>query len=188
MLEKTILSLVRLDSDTLGQFVSLFTQVNLEKGTAFARSGEYSTHIAFINSGVMRAFFRKKNGETYNKTLFTDHSFVGAYSSLVTGQENQIDIDCLTDCNLWIAPYKRITQLYDPYPRIERLARILAEQFFVTKEKREIELVTLDATERYAIFQREYPDLELKIPQYHIASYLGVSPTQLSRIRARKSK
>jgi hypothetical protein len=54
------------------------------------------------------------------------------------------------------------------------------------KEKREIELVTLEAKERYAIFQQEHPQLEQLIPQYHIASYLGVSPTQLSRIRAQK--
>lgn len=187
MLKKTILNLVRLDSDSLDQFVSLFTEKNLEKGTTFARNGEHSRDIAFINSGVMRAFYRKENGDQYNKTLFTENSFVGAFSSLVTGQENRIDIDCLTDCELRIAPYKQIIQLYDPYPRIERLARILAEQFFVNKEKREIELVTLDATERYAIFQQEYPGLELLIPQYHIASYLGVSPTQLSRIRAQRN-
>ena len=188
MLEEITKTLVRFDATTLREFISIFSEVHLDKGTTFARNGEYSTHIAFINSGVMRAFYRKENGEQYNKTLFTENSFVGAFSSLVTGQENQIDIDCLTDCNLLIAPYEGITQLYDQYPLIERLARILAEQFFVNKEKREIELVTLDATDRYVIFQREYPGLELIIPQYHIASYLGISPTQLSRIRAQKAK
>jgi len=62
----------------------------------------------------------------------------------------------------------------------------MAEQFFIQKEKREIELVTLEAKERYQIFQKEHPGLDQQIPQYHIASYLGVSPTQLSRIRAQK--
>jgi CRP-like cAMP-binding protein len=87
---------------------------------------------------------------------------------------------------LLVATYQEITKLYDQHPQVERLARILAEQFFVRKEKREIELVTLEAKERYAIFQQEHPQLEQLIPQYHIASYLGVSPTQLSRIRAQK--
>jgi hypothetical protein len=54
------------------------------------------------------------------------------------------------------------------------------------KERREIELVLLQADERYKIFKQEYPNLENLIPQYHIASYLGVTPTQLSRIRAKK--
>jgi hypothetical protein len=85
-----------------------------------------------------------------------------------------------------VAEYQKITALFEQYRKVERLARILAEQFFVRKEKREIELVTLEAKDRYAIFQKEHPQLEQLIPQYHIASYLGVSPTQLSRIRGRK--
>ena len=55
-------------------------------------------------------------------------------------------------------------------------------------EKREVEIVLLEANKRYAIFKKEYPQLEQLIPQYHIASYLGITPTQLSRIRAQKNK
>jgi hypothetical protein len=85
-----------------------------------------------------------------------------------------------------VAEYQKITALFEQYRKVERLARILAEQFFVRKEKREIELVTLEAKDRYVIFQEEHPQLEQLIPQYHIASYLGISPTQLSRIRGEK--
>ena len=56
----------------------------------------------------------------------------------------------------------------------------------MSKEKREIELVTMEAKDRYVIFQEEHPQIEQLIPQYHIASYLGISPTQLSRIRGQK--
>jgi CRP-like cAMP-binding protein len=135
---------------------------------------------------VLRAYYSNDQAEEYNKTFFTENNFVGAYSALITQKKNLIDIDCLTDCSLLVATYQEITKLYDQHPQVERLARILAEQFFVRKEKREIELVTLEAKERYAIFQQEHPQLEQLIPQYHIASYLGVSPTQLSRIRAQK--
>jgi len=105
---------------------------------------------------------------------------------LISGQKNLINIQCLTNCVIQVADFNKITALYNDYPKIERLARILAENKFSIKEKREIELVTLDATERYIIFQSEHPNLENLIPQYHIASYLGVTPTQLSRIRAKK--
>jgi CRP-like cAMP-binding protein len=186
MLEETLINIVPFDSETLGQLVSRFSKINLRKGSPFASKGEYSKQMAFVESGLLRAYYCKENGEQYNKTFFTARSFVGAYSSLVTGRKNLIDIDCLTDCRLWVATYRNITELYDQYPQTERLARLLAEQFFVHKEKREIELVTLDAKDRYAIFQQEYPGLDQLIPQYHIASYLGVSPTQLSRIRAQK--
>ena len=186
MLEATLKHIVPFDSETLEFLTKLFSEVELSKGTIFAKKGEYSRNIAFVKSGVLRAYYSNDNGEEYNKTFFTENSFLGAYSALITGKKNLINIDCLTDCTLLIAEYKKITALYNQFPKIERLSRILAEQFFVRKEKREIELVTLEAKDRYIIFQQEHPTLEQRIPQYHIASYLGVSATQLSRIRAQK--
>ncbi|WP_281612700.1 Crp/Fnr family transcriptional regulator [Flammeovirga sp. SubArs3] len=186
MLKDTLKNIVSFDPETLELLVNQFSEVPFSKGSSFAKKGEYSRKIAFVKSGVLRAYYSNEQAEEYNKTFFTENHFVGAYSSLITQQKNLIDIDCLTDCCLLVANYKRITDLYDQYPQVERLSRILAEQFFVRKEKREIELVTLQAKDRYTIFQNEHPQLEQLIPQYHIASYLGVSPTQLSRIRTQK--
>lgn len=183
MLKPTLTALVNFDATTLQKLLSCFQPVELKKRTAFATKGEYAQKIGFIKAGVMRAYHGNAKGEEYNKTFFTAGSFVGAYSSLVTGNQNLIDIDCLTDCTLLEANYQDITSMYEEHPQVERLSRIMAERFFVSKEKREIELVTLEAKDRYAIFQEEHPGLEQLIPQYHIASYLGVSPTQLSRIR-----
>ena len=185
-LEERLNQIIAFDPESLDALVSCFEEAELPKGMAFAKKGEYSKHIAFVKSGVLRAFYSNEKGEVYNKTFFTESSLVGAYSSLVTGQKNLINIDALTQCSILVAPFEHITKLYTQFPTVERMARILAEQFFVSKEKREIELVTLEAKDRYAIFQKEHPGLEQRIPQYHIASYLGVSPTQLSRIRAQK--
>jgi len=178
--------LVHFTKSEMEIFVSLFSEKQLKKNEYFAIEGEYSTKLAFLTKGVMRAFYRNSEGNEYNKTFFTSLNFVGAYSSLVTGHKNLINIQCLTNCTFLVADFGAITKLYDEYPKIERLARKLAENKFAIKEKREIELVTLDASERYIIFQEEHPDLENLIPQYHIASYLGVTATQLSRIRAKK--
>jgi CRP-like cAMP-binding protein len=186
MLKEILKHIIPFDSETLEVLANLFSEEEVSKGKVFAQRGEYSKKIAFVKSGVLRAYYSNDKGEEYNKTFFTQTSFVGAYSSLVTGERNLIDIDCLTPCTLLIAEYQKILALYEEYPQIERLSRILAEQFFVRKEKREIELVTLEAKDRYGIFQEEHPQLEQLIPQYHIASYLGISPTQLSRIRGQK--
>ena len=167
-------------------FTSLFSEVQLKKHDYFAKEGEYSSKLAFISKGVMRAFFRNKSGNEYNKTFFTPSNFVAPYSSITTKQKNLINIQCLTDCTLLVADFNKITSLYKDYPKIESLARLLAEYKFAIKEKREIELVTLEASERYKIFRKEHPNLENLINQYHIASYLGITATQLSRIRAKK--
>lgn len=185
-LKAYIKQLLPLSENEQEVFVTLFREKQLRKNDFFAKEGEFSTELGFITKGVLRAFYRNKEGDEYNKTFFTENNFVGAYSSLVTRQQNLIHIQCLTDCSFLSAKFGEITKLYDHYPKIERLSRILAEHFFVIKEKREIEMVMLDAREKYRLFQEKYPSLENLIPQYHIASYLGVTPTQLSRIRAKK--
>ena len=178
--------LIHLTESETELFLSLFHEIQLRKNDYFAREGEYSSKLGFLSEGVMRAFFRNNSGNEYNKTFFTPSNFVAAYSSITTKQKNLINIQCLTDCSILVADFDKITSLYKDFPKIESLARILAENKFAVKEKREIELVTLEAKERYEIFRKEHPHLENQISQYHIASYLGISPTQLSRIRAKK--
>ncbi|MGH1334628.1 MAG: Crp/Fnr family transcriptional regulator [Aureispira sp.] len=173
-----------LTSQEWDALAGLFTFQQYAKKAYLVQEGVYAQQFAFVQQGVLRAFYRNTKGEEYNKTFFVEGDFVGALSSLVTQSPTAIPIQCLTSCDLLVANYKDFTALFDRYPKMERLARLLAEQYFVRKEQREIELVTLEAKERYPIFQEAYPTLEQLIPQYHIASYLGISATQLSRIRA----
>ncbi|NCU05164.1 MAG: Crp/Fnr family transcriptional regulator [Chitinophagaceae bacterium] len=162
---------------------SLFTQTTLSKGSYFIKEGQLAREIGFLHTGVVRAFYSGNKGFDYNKHFFTAPSFIGGYASLITGMPNQIQQQALTDCEILTAPYNSFRALFDECPDLERAARILAEQFFVQKEQREIDLVLLDADERYRKFQQAYFELETILPQYHIASYLGITATQLSRIR-----
>ncbi|HAC16043.1 MAG TPA: Crp/Fnr family transcriptional regulator [Bacteroidetes bacterium] len=186
LLSNRLNSIVGFDDATLAILLKLFKLKQFEKGYHYAKMGEYSRKMGFVINGILRAYHNTSTGEYYNKTFFKEGLFVGAYSSLVTGQRNFIHIQCLTDVTLLEAHYSDVVALFDDYPKVERFARILAEQYFVSKEKREIELVTLNATERYELFCKNNPDIEQRIPQYHIASFIGVTPTQLSRIRAKK--
>lgn len=186
LLQKTMQQLLTLPTESQVALLGLFKRTSFKKHEFLVEQGAYARTFALVEQGVLRAFYQNSKGEQYNKTFFETGDFVGAFASLVTQLPNKIDIQCLTDCTLLIANYEAFTALFDAHPKIERLARILAEQYFVQKEKREIELVTLNAVDRYAIFQEEHPLLEQQIPQYHIASYLGVTATQLSRIRAKK--
>lgn len=174
--------------ETWKNIEKIFKELNLNKGDYFAREAELSKQIGFLTKGVIRAFYRNHEGLEYNKHFFISNNMVGAYSSLITHKKNKINLQCLTDCQLWVADYKEIQKLYDVLPEFERFGRRIAELFFVNKEQRELEIVLLNADERYLIFQKEYPELEQLIPQFHIASYLGISATQLSRIRRKISE
>ncbi|MBP0904961.1 Crp/Fnr family transcriptional regulator [Mariniflexile gromovii] len=177
-----------IQENTWNEVKKLFTEHSLKKGEYFLQEGEVAKNFGFLKQGVVRAFYRNNEGVEYNKHFFTKNNMIGGYSSLVTQLPNTINQQALTDCDLLIGNYKKLTDLLDIHQDLERLLRKIAEHYFVDKEKREVEIVLLEANKRYAIFQREHPQLEQLIPQYHIASYLGITPTQLSRIRAKNSK
>lgn len=185
-LKQSLDHIIKLGDDEWAQFSGLFSPRQLKKGTYFAVEGKVEVWIGFLLKGVVRAFYRNEEGIEYNKTFFTDLEFFGPYASVVSGMPNKINIQALTDCDVIVAKYTDIEALFPQYRQIETMCRLIAENFYIEKEKREIELVLLQAEERYNIFRANYPGIENLIPQYHIASYLGITPTQLSRIRAKK--
>ncbi len=181
-----LLRFTQVPEESLKALLDLFQPVSLVKGDHYAQSGQTAKKLAFVESGLLRAYYQSPGGEQFNKIFFSNPAIVGAYTSLITKEKNQINIECLTDCEMVETDFQKILNLYEEHPMIERLNRTIAEDFFVKKEKREISLVMNDASERYALFQEEHPGLENQIAQYHIASYLGITPTQRSRIRAKK--
>ena len=184
---KTFLNtLTPISSDSWIKFSGLFTPKVLKKGDYFLNDGQVAKEIGFLENGIIRAFYRNAEATEYNKHFFINPSFIGGYVSLTKDVPNQIIQQALTDCTILVANYAEIKKLYETHQDIERAARILAELSFAQKEQREIEIVLLDAEKRYQIFQKDYPQLEQLIPQYHIASYLGITPTQLSRIRKKR--
>jgi CRP-like cAMP-binding protein len=172
-----------LTESTWADILPLFKQETFPKNQYFVREGEIARKIGFLDSGVMRAYFVNSEGKEYNKQFFVSQSIVGAYTSLLTQKPNLIAQQALTDCVIYSCNYADLVSFFYMHQDLERLARKIAEYYFLEKEKKEIEIVLLDAQQRYNIFQKEFPVLEQLIPQYHIASYLGITATQLSRIR-----
>lgn len=172
-----------LSEETWDDVLPLFKEEQLTKNQYFVRENEIARKIGFLESGVVRAYFINPAGQEYNKQFFVGPCSIGGYSSLLTAKPNLIPQQALTDCKIYSCNFQSLTDLYSKHPDLERLARKMAEHYFLEKEKKELEIVLLDASQRYKIFQTEFPTLEQLIQQFHIASYLGISATQLSRIR-----
>ncbi|MEM6628582.1 MAG: Crp/Fnr family transcriptional regulator [Bacteroidota bacterium] len=172
-----------LKEETLEELQTLFTPIKLGKNEFFVRAGEYAEQIGFLTKGVVRAFFLHPAGKEYTKQFFVAPSIIGAYTSLLTRQPNKIAQQGLTDCEILVADFAKIEAGYDKYHDLERLGRKIAEYYFLEKEQKEIEMALLDADRCYLLMRERFPTLESLIPQYYIASYLGITPTQLSRIR-----
>lgn len=177
-----------ISDETWAVIAPLFQCKTLAPKAFFVEQHKYAQKIAFLESGCVRAFFTDQQGKEYNKQFFVGPSIIGAYASLLTGTANQIPQQALTHCRIWVANYSLIKKEFANHHDLERLGRKIAEYYFLEKEQKELEMALKDATERYLIFRKTFPNLEQVIPQYHIASYLGISATQLSRLRKNLSR
>jgi CRP-like cAMP-binding protein len=181
---KQVLSqLVSPPDPELDEFLKLFQIRSIEKGAYFVRAGDRSTELAFVNAGLLRFFYQTTDGKEFNKSFVAENQFTAAYSAFLTDMPTRFSIQALEECHLLICDLHMVVNMFDRHDCWERLGRILAEQLFIKKEAREAEFLLDDAETRYRNFQKQYPGLEGRVAQYHVASYLGITPVALSRIR-----
>ena len=185
--EKKLRSLVKLDNELLEKFKNCFYETEYRKGNIFIKKGQFSPKIGFLNSGVLAEFCSNKNQKNFAMNFFTPSCFVGSFSSLITENTNRMEIVCLTDCEVLVGDYQKIKGLYAHYPEVEKLLKHLAYQMLLQQEQRVVELVTMKAKDRYDLLKDRHPTLEQQVPLYQIASYLGITGIQLSRIRSKRT-
>ena len=166
---------------------NLLVEKKLQRQEFLVREGERPQHCYFLASGVVRVFF-SKDGSEYNKTFFLPGSFPTPLTALLTDSPAELSFQALTECKLRQFSYRRFRALFGEHRSLEQLLLKILEQIRIDKELHDIRMVVNQATTNYLIFREEFPGLEQLIPQYHIASYLGITPIQLSRIRAQLLK
>ncbi|WP_020527853.1 Crp/Fnr family transcriptional regulator [Flexithrix dorotheae] len=175
-------------TDSAWRDLKSFTRAkNFKAGDFLVLEGQKSRYCYFLEEGIVRVFYNNA-GTEYNKTFFIPGTFPTTLTALLTDTSSKISLQALTPTKVVQFSYIDFRQLFDQHRCLERLFLKIMEQIWIKKERHDIHMVTNDATTNYLIFQKEFPGVEQLIPQYHIASYLGVTPIQLSRIRAKLAK
>ena len=167
-----------------GKLQKLLKSVSVKKGDYFLMAGEIPNQIGFIVSGLLRLFYIDNSGAQINKHFCLENTMAISYSAFLLREESKLYIQALEDSELYVIDYDTYKQLIESHICWEIVARKLAEMLFILKEKKESELLLNSAQERYLTFLKDYPNLEKRLNQYHIASYLGITPESLSRIRS----
>lgn len=155
----------------------------LKKGDHFIREGVVPTRFAFNAKGLFRYYYINAKGSEFTKGFFPENSFITAYSAMIRNKPSYYAIQALEDAEIAVIDYRQWQSLYDGHPCWKHFVFALLEKGYLKKEARERELLLLNAEERYINFLKEYPQLEPRIKQHLIASYLGITPVALSRIR-----
>lgn len=163
------------------ELASLICPKPIDKNVHYSEEGQYTKEIGFVINGVLRLYYLNEKGAEWNKHFITPSDFFAA--SIDPDQKSVTNIQALTKVEYLSIPYHQFNALSEKYRQLGTFMQKLTNQYLASKQEREIILLSEDATQKYLKFREKFPDLEQKIPHYHIASYLGVTPTQLSRVR-----
>jgi CRP-like cAMP-binding protein len=155
----------------------------LEKDSFYYKQGEPFDEVGFVVKGALYNFYTTDSGDINVKTFRCEGQPVTCYTDLLLGIPASFSCKTLEKTTLIAIKYQDLVRLYDRHKCWERMGRLSAEKLFIEKEKRELEFLSMDAKQRYESFARQNPTLLNRAPQYLIASYIGISPASLSRIR-----
>lgn len=167
-------------------FIALARHRVVARGGFLADLGDTSHPLYFVHSGTIRyMLILPETGDDVTKDFSSAPTFALSFGSAVSGQPARVGIAAVTDCVVSRWAFRQLTALYDTDPEWQRLGRVLAEHLYVRKEDREIAFLTQTPEKRYKALTDALPDVVAHVPQKHLASYLGITPESLSRLKAR---
>lgn len=183
MVYEVLSSFAEIPAEEWEKAKSSLTPLQLKRNEYFIRSGESPDKIACIVSGIFRVFYVTEGGDERILAIREEGRMLSAFSAVLERSASWYDIQALEDSNLLYINLEQYAERLRGHPCWQAINAKYAQILFMEKERRESEFLSEDAETRYLKFKERYPGLENRIQQIHVASYLGMTPVTLSRIR-----
>lgn len=174
--------IVKSTEKEMDDFLDCFKLKTYKKKELLLEEGNTCRHIWFVNKGLIRDFYYRNKSEYTTNFVFEDN-FVSDYGSFLSQKPAKKNIDALEDCETLMISYEAIQQQYIKSQVWERAGRLIAENLFLNSERKKDDLLSSSPELQYTSLIQNQPYLLQRVPQYYIASFLGISPEHLSRIR-----
>jgi len=187
LLLQTLRQIVTLDLDEEQLLKTIFNEMHLKKGDFFLKAGEINNRLGFVNKGLIR-YFVYKNDDESTIEFTSEGEFIAEYQSFLDNSEAIQYIQAIEDTTLLVTDNDGIQQLYNTTKNGNLIGRLVIEYRYNHLLKQLLSIYMHDPEQRYRNFIKVYPDLIQRVPQYYVASYVGVKPESLSRIRKRIAK
>ncbi len=165
------------------KFECLFREERLQKHAVFIREGSIPDSFVFVYSGLLRLFYTTDRGREYNKEFRWENEFLASYSAFNFKRPARFSVQAIEDTILLVAPYHEVEYLYQHSTYWQGIGRHLAERMVADKEEKEAQLLMDSPRCRYEQLQQKFPELISRLSDYHIASYLGITPIGFGRIK-----
>ncbi|HVU57147.1 MAG TPA: cyclic nucleotide-binding domain-containing protein [Puia sp.] len=165
-------------------FVSRLQHRVFPKKKLILATGKVEQYVNFIDSGIIRYFIVEDEKDITFEIAF-EGSFATAYDSFLTRTPVRYAGETLTDTALWSIGYDHLQEMYARTAVGDRIGRLAAEELYIRKNQRQMSFLKDGAEQRYRSLMRDYPHLLQHVPLKYLASYIGITPQALSRIRAK---
>src|SRR5690349_5537734 len=179
---------ITLTPDESTFFLSLLEAKNLKRKTLFLEEGVVCKNSAFVLDGALKSFTIDKEGKEHILSFAIRDWWISDLYSLLSEKPAVLNIEAIADSEVLLLSRDNQQLLYEKVPKFERFFRILIENSLVANQQRLIDNLSSTAEERYLRFIKKYPIIPSCVPQHNIASYLGITPEFLSKIRARLAR
>ncbi|MBC8033656.1 MAG: Crp/Fnr family transcriptional regulator [Chitinophagaceae bacterium] len=160
-----------------------FMAKKLRKKQYLLQEGDVGKHVAFVEKGALRSYTIDDKGNEHIVQFALEGWWIGDNYSLYTGEPSTYNIEALEDSELLLISAVSIEQMLESIPKLEKYFRILLQNSMVALQRRLVASLSLTSEEKYKRMIKIYPDIIQRVPQHMIASYLGMTPETLSRIR-----
>ena len=164
-------------------FFAICVPTTINENDYFLPEGQTPKKFGFITKGLVRYLYIDNEGREFTKAFLAENSFISSYSAMKNRTQSLYSIQALIQTEIISVDYEEWKKMTKKNEVWNKFLIALLEKGYSIKENRERDLLLLDAESRYKIFQEEFSDLETKIKQHQIASYIGITPIALSRIR-----
>jgi CRP-like cAMP-binding protein len=175
---------IHLTEEEFAECTSLFKYRKYRKHQYILQNGDISRNETFILKGCTRTYEVDDKGIEHILQFGLETWWIGDLHSFLTSAPSRLNIDCLEDTEVLQISKADLEKLYEKVPKLERFFRILIQKAFVAAIDRIYSNLSNPAAERYREFIEKYPHIEQRVPNHQIASYLGITPQSLSRIRS----
>lgn len=173
---------LRLEDTEWSEILATLSLKKFKKGEFLTSQGQVENFIYFINEGATRNYFIR-DGKDFTVDFHFAGDFVTGYYSLITREPSEVFIEALLDLEAVAISYAALSTFYTKYHNGDKLGRLIAEYQYVKRIRKEMELLSQTAEQRYAVLMQRNPALIRDVSVKHLSSYLGIHPESLSRIR-----
>jgi CRP-like cAMP-binding protein len=185
---KNVARFIELTEEEKNYFTSLLKLKKLRKKQFLLQEGDIARYEYFVNKGCLRAYTIDEKAQEHVVQFAIEDWWIGDMYSFLTQTPARLNIDAVEDTELLYIDGPSLENLFQKAPKFERFFRLLVQNAFIATQQRIIESMSLTADDRYCNFIQRYPLMEQRLPLKQIASYLGITPESLSRIRSQYNK